>query len=724
VIFVLALCGSFLSPAAADAKAAELASALTPAERFQLVRGEPGMPLRDGVPTGAIGSAGFVPGIPRLGIPALQETDASLGIANPGNVRRGDVATAMPSGLSLASTWDPQVAYRDGATIGDEAWRKGFNVLLGPGLNLTREPRGGRDFEYLGEDPLLAGTLAGAAICGIQDQHVVATMKHFAMNDQESGRFVYSADIGEAALRESDLLAFEVALERGQPGAVMCAYNRVNGIYACENDRLLNRVLKDAWGFPGWVMSDWGAVHSVQAAADGLDQESDSDLDRAISGDAFFGAPLQAAVASGTISQARLIDMNRRILRSMLAVGLFDRPPMRSPIDYRAHAEIALQAAERGIVLLKNGGVLPLNRSIRRIAVIGGHADVGVVSGGGSAQVTPIGRSFPIPIGGEEASIAFYVRSSPLAAIRAIAPRAAVSFDTGRYPSEAAALAKRADVAVIFATQWSTEGADVPSLELPEGEDALIAAVAAANPRTVVVLETGNPVTMPWLDRVAAVMEAWYPGQRGGDAIANVLFGAVDASGRLPMTFPASQAQLVHPDLPGFDELLALKAAGMPRFEAARAMPAFSLDYHDGSDVGYRRFSKQDLTPLFAFGHGLSYTTFRYGDLRISGGETLTATFSVTNTGSRPGIDTPQLYLTKKLGVPEMRLLGWSKVTLAPGATRTVTVAADPRVLADFDAASNTWGIAGGLYEASVGAASDSLALRGAATIDAQSLKP
>ncbi len=325
-MFALALCGSLLASAPVEARAAQIASALTQSERFQLVRGQSGAPVRGGTPNGAIGSAGYVPGISRLGVPALQETDASLGIANPGNVRRRDVATALPSGLSLASTWDPQIAYRDGSTIGDEAWRKGFNLLLGPGLNLTRDPRNGRNFEYLGEDPLLAGTLAGAAICGIQDHHVIATMKHFAMNDQETGRFLLSADIAEAAMRESDLLAFELALEGGHPGAVMCAYNRVNGVYACENDHLLNDVLKGAWAFRGWVMSDWGAVHGVDAALHGLDQESDAEIDKAIRGVSAFGEPLEAAVSSGAIPQSRLIDMNRRILRSMLAVGLFDEP--------------------------------------------------------------------------------------------------------------------------------------------------------------------------------------------------------------------------------------------------------------------------------------------------------------------------------------------------------------------------------------------------------------
>jgi beta-glucosidase len=723
MMLALALCGSLFTPAI-QAKAAQLVSAMTPAEQFQLIRGEPGTPVAGGVRTGAIGSAGYVPGIARLGIPALQETDAGLGIANPNNVRRRDVATAMPSGLALASAWDPRLAYRSGETIGDEAWRKGFNVLLGPALDLTRDPRGGRDFEYFGEDPVLAGTLAGALICGIQSRHVVAVMKHFAMNDQETGRFVLSAGIGEAAMRESDLLAFEIALEQGHPGAVMCAYNRVNGPYACESAHLLNDALKRDWGFSGWVMSDWGAVHSVAAAIDGLDQESNAELDRAISGAAFFGAPLQAALASGAVPHAQLIEMNERILRSMLAVGLFDAPPSPSPIDYGAHASVALQTAERGIVVLKNDGVLPLRESARRIAIIGGYADAGVLSGGGSAQVIPVGHALLYPFGGDDAPVAFFDRSSPLAAIRAIAPGAAVSFSDGRYPSEAAALAQHADVAIVFATQWATEGADQPDLNLPDRQDALIAAVAAANPHTIVVLETGNPVVMPWLERASAVMEAWYPGQRGGEAIANVLFGRVDASGRLPITFPSGADQLPRPVLPGLDELFALTAGGMSNYQIARAQPPFSVDYVEGADAGYRWFAAQKRAPLFAFGHGESYTSFRYGDLRLSGGATLTATFDVTNAGLRSGTDTPQLYLTRRAGSSTLRLLGWSQVTLAPGATRTLTISADPRLLADFDPSKNAWSVAAGDYEASLGAASDALALRADATVIARMLAP
>lgn len=690
---------------------------MTPPERLVLVIGQTGAPTRRGVPTGAVGSAGYVPGIARLGVPALQETDASLGITNPDNRRRGDVATAFPSSLSLASTWDPQIAYRDGATIGDEAWRKGLNVLLGPGLNLARDPRNGRNFEYLGEDPLLAGTLAGAEICGIQDQHVVATMKHFALNDQETGRNALSADIDDAAMRESDLLAFELADLGGHPGAVMCAYNRVNGTYACQNAHLLNDILKREWSFPGWVLSDWGAVRSLDAATNGLDQESAADNDAAQSGAEFFGAPLRAAVSAGTVALSRLRDMNVRIVRAMLAVGLFDHPATRLPIDYGAHASVALDAAERGIVLLKNNGVLPLGPNTKRIAIIGGHADEGVLSGGGSSRVSPVGYALSVPLGGEN-NTAFYVRSSPLAAIREIAPNAKVSFLNGNYPSLAANLAKQVDVPIVFATQWLSEGSDAPSLVLPNEQDALIAAVAAANPNTVIVLETGNPVAMPWLDRVNAVIEAWYPGQRGGDAIADVLFGRVDATGRLPITFPAGDAQLAHPSVPGLDALTAKWANGEYGLES------FSVSYPEASDVGYRWFAKEQSAPLFAFGYGQSYTTFRYSDVSIAGGNTVAAQLTVTNTGTRAGTDTPQLYLTRRPGAQTMRLLGWAQVTLRPGESRRVSIVAEPHVLADFDPAAGAWTIPGGQYEAAVGAASDRLTARAIAQVSAQRVTP
>ena len=682
-----------------DSRAQKLVASMTQAERLQLVRGHLARPFRDPIPPGAIGSAGFVAGVARLGIPPLQETDAMLGIANPGNVRPGDVATAMPSGLALASTWDPQVVYDSAAVVGDEAWRKGFNVLLGPGLDLARDPRNGRNFEYLGEDPLLAGTLAAAAICGIQSRHVIATAKHFALNDQETGRNVLSADIAESAMRESDLLAFEIAVETGQPGAVMCAYNRINGIYACDDAHLLHDVLKRDWGFKGWAMSDWGAVNDSGAAANGLDQESAAELDQLFNGAEYFNA----------VPASLLANMDERILRSMLAVGLFAQPPRASPIDYEAHAQVALRAAERGIVLLKNDGVLPIAAATTRIAVIGGHANSGVLSGGGSAQVIPVGSAAE---NGAARDGVVYDPSSPLDAIRAGAPDARVEFADGSDPGRAAALAKQAGLAIVFATRWDAENADDPDLTLPNGQNALIETVAAANPHTIVVLETGNPVTMPWLDRVRGVLECWYPGQKGGEAIANVLFGNVDPSGRLPITFPATERQLMRPALPG------LAASGKP------ASAPFSVTYSEGGDVGYRRYAKQNLKPLFAFGYGLSYTSFRYGGFRIQQTRPLTVRFDATNIGNRAGTDTPQIYLTQKAGVPEMRFIGFSSVTLAPGQTQQLSLVTDPRLLADFDAAANVWQIRAGTYTVALGAASDDLETSATAALAARTLPP
>lgn len=698
-----------LSP---EARAERLESQMTLDERIRMVHGIFAVPLLGPVLPGALGSAGFVPGIERLGIPALQETDASVGVTNPFDVRKGDGATALPSSVMTAATWNKDLAYQGGAMIGQESWKKGFNVLLGGGVNLARDPRNGRTFEYLGEDPLLAGVMAGEAIRGTQDQHVISTIKHFAINAQETGRMILSAKIGEAAFRESDLLAFQIAIENGKPGSVMCAYNRVNTVYACGHDGLINRTLKGDWAYPGWVMSDWGALHDVNYATAGLDQQSGEQLDSAV----FFGEPLKRAVESGDIPAARLSDMVRRILRSMFAHGLFDNPPQQQEIDYDANAAVAQRVAEEGIVLLSNrDGMLPLARDAKRIVVIGGHADAGVLSGAGSSQVVPVGGApVTVAMGGEGPGAAFvkmvFHASSPLKAIKAKAPNAEVRFIDDSYPSAAAALARNADVVVIFATQWMIENRDVPDLTLPNGQDALIEAVAAVNPRTIVVLETGGPVQMPWLDKVGAVLAAWYPGARGGEAIANVLFGDVNPSGRLPMTFPASAAQLPRPELDG---------STLPLGEK------FDVDYDiEGSDVGYRWFARKNVKPLFPFGFGLSYTSFAYANLTVTGGETLTVDFDVRNTGARAGADVPQVYLTDAAGAKRVRLLGWSKVTLEPDATQRVTVTADPRLLADFDAALPGWRVREGNYAVALGSAAGDFKLQGEAAVSARVLKP
>ncbi|MES3027078.1 MAG: beta-glucosidase [Pseudomonadota bacterium] len=714
-----------LSP---DERAALLIEQLTLDEMISLVHG-PMPALLKTPPADAAMGAGYIPGVARLGIPALNETDASLGIANPRQVRKGDGATGLPSGLALASTWDPELAHAAGVMVGSEARDKGFNVLLGGGANLTREPRCGRNFEYLGEDPLLAGVLVGEAIKGAQSNDIVCTLKHFALNDQETCRHVVDARIDEGSLRESDLLAFQIAIEIGDPGSVMCAYNRVNGEWAGENDFLLNQVLKNDWGYRGWVMSDWGAVHTTaKAALAGMDQESGEQLDKEV----YFGELLKEAVQQGEVPFERLSNMVHRILRSLIDKGVFDRPAEKRPTDYEANAKVAQAAAEAGVVMLKNDGVLPLKANLRKIAVIGAHADVGVLSGGGSSQVLPVGGAgleIKVTMGLSSAfSQITYHPSAPLAAIRGLTRNTEVVYASGEDHAAAAALAKDADVAIVFADQWATEAEDLPTLSLPNNQDALIEAVAAANAKTVVVLETGTPVLTPWLEKVGGLLQAWYPGTRGGEAIARILFGEVNPSGRLPISFPRDVADLVRPEIPGMIFGPPVEGKTLPTSfpDVQQHKGRFSVEHPEGADVGYRWFAKTGKPTLFPFGHGLSYTGFAYGGLAVEGGETLTVSLDVTNTGAVAGIDTPQVYalVTGSDGKESQRLIGWSRVALAPGETRRVTISADPRLLANYDATLPGWRIAEGKVGVVVGTSAEALALRGEASLTARTMKP
>ncbi len=687
----------------ADRRATLLEQQMSAQQLLQIVYGYHAVPADfmrpvNVVPDGAIGSAGFVPGIASLGVPALQESDAGTGVADPvgenGRPVRGAAgySTELPSGLATAATWNRDTAYAGGAMIGRQAHREGFNVLLAGGVDLAREPRNGRNFEYGGEDPLLAGTIVGEEVRGIQSQHVVSTIKHYALNDQETGRNAASSDIDLAAARQSDLLAFELALDIGHPGSVMCAYNRVNGVYACGNDVLLNRTLKDDWGFKGWVMSDWGAVHAVTDANAGLDQESGSFFDES-NGGPFFGRLLQAALSDGIVRPSRLLDMVHRILRSEFADGLFDDPVTRVlPIDPVADAAVARSDEQEGIVLLKNAdATLPLSKTIGSVAVIGSNAANGVLEGGGSSEVWPVGgparpvdtnTGFPHPI--------IWNPSSPLTAMRTEAPDATFSYDTGADPAAAAAVAARARVAIVFVNQWLAESIDAANLSLPTdpetgaNQDALVEAVAKANPRTVVVVESGGPVLMPWLKEVKGVIETWYPGSGGGPAIANTLFGDNNPSGHLPITFPASESQLPRPVLD----------------VGSSSDRNFPVDYTiEGAAVGYKWFGKNSLTPLFPFGYGLSYTSFSFSNLQVSFGTTPRITLDVLNTGKVGGYVVPQVYLgLGKRGESPTRLVGFTKVYLNPSQTRHVTVSVDPRLLAEFDGTSDRWVIKGGRY--------------------------
>ena len=676
----------------ADERARLLLGQMTQDEKFQMLRsffglGKDGGPL----PEGAVGSAGFVPGVPRLGIPSQQSADAGVGVTNPGGIRPGDHATAMPSGPATASTWNPLVAWQGGATMGREAWQQRFNILLGGSVNLQRDPRNGRNFEYAGEDPLLAGTLVGASIRGIQSQHVISTMKHYALNDMETRRNFHDVRIGEQAMHESDLLAFEIAIERGRPGSTMCAYNRINGIHACEHPYLMNQVLKQEWKFPGFVMSDWGGVHSgSKAALAGLDQQSAGEVFDATT---FFDAPLRMAVGAGVVPQARLDDMVSRILRTMFLHGNFDRPPQHQAIDDQAGFATAQRTVEEGSVLLRNeGGLLPLADSVKHIVVIGGHADKGVIGGGGSSMVGITARggnavpgvlptTWPGPV--------IFHPSSPLEALRRERPDADIQYLDGRDARAATRAAASADVAIVFATQWSAESVDLPDMQLPGNQDALITAVAGANPKTVVVLQTNGPVRTPWLRQVPALLEAWYPGIRGGEGIAALLAGTANPSGRLPVTWVADESQLPRPHVPGLG------------FQPKQpAVDEFDFDI-EGANVGYKWMAAKGLTPTFAFGHGLSYSRFAYENLRVSvAGQRLVASVDIRNTSDRAGADVAQLYLKLPEGsTTPIRLVGFRKVTLQPGEQRRIRIEAEPKTLASFDTTARQWKIAPGQYQ-------------------------
>ncbi|MEO7494258.1 MAG: glycoside hydrolase family 3 C-terminal domain-containing protein [Massilia sp.] len=675
----------------ADQRASLALKAMTQEEKLVWVFGYFGSDMgpKKMNPAALPASAGYIAGVPRLGLPALFETDAGIGVASQ-NTPNPRERTALPSGLATAATWNTKLAYAGGAMIGAEARSSGFNVMLAGGVNLQRDPRNGRNFEYAGEDPLLASTIVASAIKGIESNHVISTVKHFALNDQETGRNELDVKITDAAARMSDLLAMQLVIEQANPGSVMCAYNRVNGDYACQNDYLLNQVLKQDWSYKGFVMSDWGATHSTVAAANsGLDQQSGHEFDKS----PYFAGALAEAVKTGQVSQTRLDNMAFRVLRAMFDKGVVDYPlAAESAIDFKSHNAISREGAEESLVLLKNANsALPLRKDAKKIVIIGGHADVGVLSGGGSSQVYPVGgmavkgllpATWPGPV--------VYFPSSPMKAIKERAPGASVQFDSGADPVQAARLAAGADVVLVFAIQWIGEAQDAKSLDLPDNQNALIAQVAAANPRTVVVLETGGPVAMPWLDKSAAVLQAWYPGTSGGEAIARVLFGEVNPSGHLPATFPASLSQLPRPVLDGD-----------PKNEKLQ----FTVNYHEGAAIGYKWFDQKGLKPLFPFGHGLSYTSFAYSGLAAQNDKgQLRVRFKVTNTGAVAGKDVPQVYvapLGAKWDSPK-RLAAFDKLELRPGETREVTLDIEPRLLGMYDSASKTWRIAAGKYKLSL----------------------
>jgi len=703
-----------LSP---DARADMVLKELTLDEKISLMHGQ-GMPFFVTGPSESNGGAGYSNAIPRLGIPAVQMADSAYGVTR--GQAAGRYSTALPNNLGAASAWDPQAAYAYGALIGRELRQQGYSMSLGGGTNLTREPRNGRTFEYQGEDPLLAGTLDGNFAKGVQSEHIIGDLKHYAINDQESGRNAVNANIDKRSMRESDLRAFEIALGISDAGGVMCSYNRVNGDFACENSYLLTDVLKKAFHFKGFVLSDWGGTHSaVKASHAGLDQEQPDKY--------FFGDTLKKAVESGEVSQDEINDHVHRILRTIFATGLFDHPVEKEVPDVEAGYALAQSLAEKSIVLLKNERhVLPLENE--SVVLIGGHADKGVLTGGGSAQVDAPGGSAVPPPPAKTPMDAFmrpvWLPSSPLRALSAKMP-GKVTFVSGDDVAAAAAAAKKADVAIVFGYQWESEGMDLKTLALADEQNQLIEAVVAANPKTVVVLETGSPATMPWVDKVAGVVEAWYPGIRGAEALSNILTGQVNPTGKLAVTFPKSDADLPHPNL------VLPPPASEPNYEAmggdisnfmslmAKGLPPFQTYYDEKLKVGYKWYDAEKKAVLFPFGFGLSYTTYAYSGLTVKNGDGLTVSFTLKNTGKRAGTEIAQVYasLPDAAGEPPKRLVGWARVDLAAGESKQVTVAIPQDRLTIYDESADGWKLVPGSYSVLAGGSSQDLPLHQSVTL-------
>ena len=658
----------------------------------------------------ANGGAGYVPGVPRLNIPPIIMSDAAYGVRDSG--ANGRYSTALPSNLAVASSWDPDLACQYGALIGRELRAQGFNMTLAGGVNLARDPRNGRTFEYVGEDPLLAGTMVGNLMKCEQAQHVIGDIKHFAVNDQETGRNIVNAIISERALQESDLLAFHLGIMIAEPGAVMCAYNRLNGAYSCENPTLLRKTLKQDWGFKGFVLSDWGGTHSTQEAISaGLDQEQPvAD---------YFGPKLEQAVKQGKVSVAQIDDSARRVLYAEFASGIVDDPPERSVVDVQAGLDLARKVEEKSIVLLKNEhAILPLSgNTLHRVAVIGGHADIAMISGGGSAQVDPPGGNAIMPAGHRATHWQDHIwfPTSPLQALREKLPGTSIDFESGQDVGAAARLAKGADVALVFAYQWQAEGMDLPNLSLPDGQVELIEQVAQANPHTIVILETGTVVAMPWIDKVQGVVEAWYAGSSGHKAVANVLVGAVNPTAKLALTFPKSEADLPHPVIPPLAPEDVGQGTGAENGET-HVQSKYSVTYSEGAKVGYKWYEAQHKPVLFPFGFGLSYTTYAYSDLNIQNeNKERVVSFSVKNTGERAGTEIAQVYVTlpDAAGEPFQRLAGWGRVDLKPGESKVVSVKIDPLMLSIYDEHKSGWQLLKGTYRVSAGPSSAETPLKG-----------
>jgi beta-glucosidase len=766
--------------------------------------------------------------VERLGIPSITMTDGPHGVraTAPEAGRKMGAVTAFPTGISMGAAWDPELVEKVGQALGEETRGMDCDIILGPCVNIVRDPRGGRNFETFSEDPYLTGRTAVAYINGVQSRGVGTSLKHFAANNYEIERFRATSNVDERTLREIYLAQFEMAVKEANPWTVMCSYNRINGVYASQNDHLQNEILKGEWGFRGAIVSDWAANHTIfESIAGGLDLE--------MPGPAKYYTFLGDAVNIWQIDEARVDEAVRRVLRIILQSGRMDKKGSKGSVNTPAHQRLARRLAEEAITLLKNeGGVLPLGREIKSIAVIGPNASEAVIEGGGSSKVPPLYRISPLEAlqeslgsrvkieyasGSENVDDPFTVPTSwlkgglhgdfyasddlsgepmesrdgfgpnfwwhiswtplqikPLSMrwagtltvpengayeftlrhfskmklfldgrliLDSAAPKdtpreqggSATAVETleanrpyefrmeyFRYPEQdivnyslgmartfevgkddriarAVEIARRSDAALLFVgypDAYESEGTDRPSIDLMGGQNELIAAVAQANPRTVVVLNVGAPVTMPWIDQVAAVMLAYYPGMENGHAVASVLLGKVNPSGKLPVSFP-------------------VRLEDSPAFINASYPGCREVNYGEGIFVGYRYYDKKDMDVLFPFGHGLSYTTFSYGRLklprRVRAGAEVKVSLEVTNTGQAAGKEVVQLYvsdLKSSLPRPPKELKGFSKVELKPSETKTVEIVLNERSLAFYDPHKHAWVAEPGEFDVLVGSSS------------------
>ena len=618
-------------------------------------------------------------GIARLGIPPFKISNGPAG-AGPGDSRKPQPATALPAALALAASWNPRLAESFGRIAAQEVASRGEHLLEGPGLNITRIPQNGRNFEYFGEDPYLSGRMGVAEVRGIQSAGVIAEPKHYDANSQEQDRKTINEVIDERSLREIYLPAFEATVKEAHPGAIMCAYPSVNGQFNCENIFLLKDVLRGEWGFEGFVQSDYTATHNAVANAT-------AGLDLAMKPD-HYDAEMKAAIENGQVPESTLDTMLLRRFAVMFRLGWFDHPPVPGPIPARKNGAIARQMAEESAVLLKNShNLLPLNAAhLQSIALIGPYAGAAHTGGGGSSQVVPL------------------YTVAPLEGLQQLAgPAIRITYNDGSDPQAAATLARSADVAVIMVGNKDREGADRPNLSLPDQQDELVSAVAAVNPRTIVVLKTGGPVLMPWLEQVPAVLEAWYPGEEDGNVVADLLFGNANPSGKLPMTFPRAEDQT---------------AAHTP--EQYPGVNGTAL-YSEKLQVGYRWYDARNVAPLFPFGFGLSYTTFKFDRLKVSAPDAgkVAVSFDVTNIGTRDGAEVAQVYVafSASAGEPPKQLRGFVKVSLRRGKTQHITLTLDPRSFSVWSTETRDWSVVPGTCQILVGQSSRDLPLRATLTI-------